>query len=167
MVCCLQLYVYIRAQQFSFSMDLNDKIKQILVDKSISPSHFADEIGVQRSSISHILAGRNRPSLDIVQKIIRRYPDLGMEWILEDEDAIETMSNISSPIEMKNRLQNVPDIPTKRNGSESPVRKESTVDQVHENPTHTINSFSTEKIVERILIFYTDGTFKQYRPDIN
>ena len=67
-------------------MDLNDKIKQILVDKSISPSHFADEIGVQRSSVSHILAGRNKPSLDIVQKIIRRYPDLGMEWIMEEEE---------------------------------------------------------------------------------
>lgn len=148
-------------------MDLNDKIKQILVDKSISPSHFADEIGVQRSSISHILAGRNRPSLDIVQKIIRRYPDLGMEWILEDEGTIETMSNISTPLGMKNRSQNLPDIPTKRNGSESPVPKESAVDPVHEIPKSTLNPPIPEKVVERILIFYTDGTFRQYKPDNN
>ena len=75
-------------------MDLNEKIKQILVDKNISPSHFADEIGIQRSSISHIIAGRNKPSLDIVQKIIKRFPDLGINWILEDEDLPESISEI-------------------------------------------------------------------------
>jgi len=39
-------------------MSINDKIKQILIDKNLTPSYFADEIGVQRSSISHILSGR-------------------------------------------------------------------------------------------------------------
>jgi transcriptional regulator with XRE-family HTH domain len=52
-------------------MDLNKKIEQIIVDKGMSPSFFADAIGVQRSSISHILSGRNKPSLDIIQKILR------------------------------------------------------------------------------------------------
>lgn len=145
-------------------MDLNDKIKQILVDKSISPSHFADEIGVQRSSISHILAGRNRPSLDIVQKIIRRYPDLGMEWILEDEGVIEAVSN-PTPNLTRNRFENSPETPAKRNGLESPVRKESTVDPIHVNPRDIQSQPSTDKAVERILIFYTDGTFKQYTPN--
>jgi predicted transcriptional regulator len=65
-------------------MDLTDKIKQILVDKNITPSLFADEIGIQRSSMSHILAGRNKPSLDMVQKIVKRFPDLGIHWILDD-----------------------------------------------------------------------------------
>ena len=66
-------------------MDLTDKIKQIQISKKLSPSIFADEIGVQRASISHILAGRNKPSLDIVQKIVKRFPDLGLNWILDDE----------------------------------------------------------------------------------
>lgn len=145
-------------------MDLNDKIKQILVDKSISPSHFADEIGVQRSSISHILAGRNRPSLDIVQKIIRRYPDLGMEWILEDEGIIEAVSNSALYI-AKPKPENIPEIPIQRNVLESPVRKESAVDPIRGNGKDIPNLPPTEKIVERILIFYTDGTFKQYIPD--
>src|SRR5215217_7237287 len=67
-------------------MNLSDKIKQILITKAISPSIFADEIGIQRSSMSHILAGRNKPSLDIVQKIVKRFPELGTNWILDDED---------------------------------------------------------------------------------
>ena len=146
-------------------MDLNDKIKQILVDKSISPSHFADEIGVQRSSISHILAGRNRPSLDIVQKIVRRYPDLGMEWILEDEGVIEAVSN-PAPYLASSRPENTSEIPIQRNSLESPVRKESTVDPIRGNAKDTPNLTPTEKVVERILVFYTDGTFKQYTPNI-
>lgn len=145
-------------------MDLNDKIKQILVDKSISPSHFADEIGVQRSSISHILAGRNRPSLDIVQKIIRRFPDLGMEWILEDEGVVGAAIN-PAPYVARNKLENTPNVPILRNGLESSVRKESTLDPIQANPVEKQNPPLAEKIVERILIFYTDGTFKQYRPD--
>ena len=67
------------------AMNINDKIKQILIDKNLTPSYFADEIGVQRSSISHILSGRNRPSFDIIQKIIRRFPELGYEWIMEED----------------------------------------------------------------------------------
>jgi len=146
-------------------MELNDKIKQILVDKSISPSHFADEIGVQRSSISHILAGRNRPSLDIVQKIIRRYPDLGMEWILEDEDSFESDTS-STPYGTKPRVPNSPTISSDRSGLESRVKKEPTPDSAQENLVATNNAPVPAKSVERILIFYTDGTFKQYIPDL-
>lgn len=145
-------------------MDLNDKIKQILVDKSISPSHFADEIGVQRSSISHILAGRNKPSLDIVQKIVRRYPDLGMDWILEEEDFSTSIPNASSN---KSRSYE------SRFGLNSPLPGSSDLHEkllpgqypVHQNLTTSHAESSDEKTIERILIFYSDGTFKQYTPE--
>ncbi len=61
---------------------MKDRIQKILRDESISSSKFADEIGVQRSSISHILSGRNRPSLDFVQKILSRYRNISAEWLL-------------------------------------------------------------------------------------
>ena len=66
-------------------MLINDKIKQVLIIKNLSPSYLADDIGVQRSSISHILSGRNRPSLDIIQKIVRRFPEFTYEWFLESD----------------------------------------------------------------------------------
>ncbi|MPR36384.1 helix-turn-helix transcriptional regulator [Salmonirosea aquatica] len=145
-------------------MELNDKIKQILVDKSISPSHFADEIGVQRSSISHILAGRNRPSLDIVQKIIRRYPDLGMEWILEDEEYLD-LPITSTPYGSRAKAENSPSIPSKRNGLDLPIQKSPSIDPVQTNPEPLKDLPFEAKTVERILIFYSDGTFKQYVPE--
>ena len=147
-------------------MDLNDKIKQILIDKSISPSHFADEIGVQRSSVSHILAGRNKPSLDIVQKIIRRYPDLGMEWIMDEEElpGIEPdrseKNQEATRQESKIRPSSIP--------LELPEKEESYVGPVQRNLEAKENGREIpeigQKTIERILIFYSDGTFKQYMP---
>jgi len=147
-------------------MDLNDKVKQILIDKSISPSHFADEIGVQRSSVSHILAGRNKPSLDIVQKIIRRYPDLGMEWIMDEEELPD--------IELDRRVNNQGNsrqkssVPSNSALLESSEKKSPDISTVQRNLEAKENSrtvFETvQKSIERILIFYSDGTFKQYTP---
>lgn len=147
-------------------MDLNDKIKQILVDKSISPSHFADEIGVQRSSVSHILAGRNKPSLDIVQKIIRRYPDLGMEWIMDEEELPGIEPDRSEKRQENTRQE------SKIRPISSPLelseKKASDVSPIQRNLETKENSREIsevgKKTIERILIFYSDGTFKQYTP---
>lgn len=51
-------------------------------EKGVSSSAFADAIDVQRSSISHILSGRNKPSLDLIQKILNRYSDIDPGWLL-------------------------------------------------------------------------------------
>jgi transcriptional regulator with XRE-family HTH domain len=59
-----------------------DRILLVLKVKNLTASKFADEIGVQRSSISHILSGRNLPSLDLIQKVLKTYPELSSEWLL-------------------------------------------------------------------------------------
>jgi len=59
-----------------------DRFLLILKTKNITASKFADEVGVQRSSVSHILSGRNNPSLDVIQKILKRFPDISSEWLL-------------------------------------------------------------------------------------
>jgi len=64
---------------------MNDRIALLLKARNISPSQFADDMGVQRSGISHILNGRNKPSLEFIQKLIKLYPDVSMNWILFGE----------------------------------------------------------------------------------
>lgn len=166
-------------------MTINDKIKQILIDKNLTPSYFADEIGVQRSSISHILSGRNRPSFDIIQKIIRRFPELGYEWIMEEENQSSSVTNQAT---YANRATgNRPTVD--RYGSPQSVSMAyappatSIRSQRNEippvaptamganDPTLTTNSSELtinagEKKVERILIFYTDGSFREYMPTV-
>lgn len=127
-------------------MDLTDKIKQILVDKNITPSLFADEIGIQRSSMSHILAGRNKPSLDMVQKIVKRFPDLGISWILDDEPLpATTPETVQEPV-LESRKKVVP----------APQPTQPNV--VKEKPV-----VLPEKKIEKVLIFYSDGTFQEFK----
>nr|WP_295933787.1 helix-turn-helix transcriptional regulator [uncultured Dyadobacter sp.] len=123
-------------------MDLTEKIKQILADKNTTPSLFADEIGIQRSSMSHILAGRNKPSLDMVQKIVKRYPELGVKWILDDEPLPDMPDN--SLLESRKKSPTVP----------APVQT---------NPQKEKKEVLPEKKIEKVLIFYSDGTFQEFK----
>lgn len=159
-----------------YIMNINDKIKQILIDRNFSPSYFADEIGVQRSSISHILSGRNRPSFDIIQKIIRRFPDLGYDWIMEDESAgqpapaptayrqpVATGSErynpgYSNPVAPPTQSS----VPIRSRVREiAPAQPEPILDE--EFP---VEEAGIEKRVERILLFYTDGSFREFLPSV-
>ena len=153
-------------------MTINDKIKHILIDKNITPSYFADEIGVQRSSISHILSGRNRPSFDIIQKIIRRFPDLGYEWIMEENSQKPPVSTSYSNREnltrssIPGRYNSTESIPvhteygnaTRKSRTEAAMPVSATVIDAPVDPAAN----SRERKVERILIFYTDGSFREY-----
>jgi DNA-binding XRE family transcriptional regulator len=142
-------------------MNLNDKIKQILLDKNLTPSYFADEVGIQRSSMSHILAGRNKPSLDIVQKIIKRFPDLGMEWIMDDYVKPAPSPEVPIALQIEHILNTEKTAP--------PVSEEKTSQQKgppasSENPRQ-LPVKSEEKTIERVMFFYSDGTFKAYKSE--
>lgn len=63
-------------------MNINDRFTKILQYSGFSASEFADEIDVQRSSISHILSGRNKPSLEFIVKIKNRFPEINWDWII-------------------------------------------------------------------------------------
>lgn len=61
---------------------MTDRISLLIKAKNLSAAQFADEIGVQRSSISHLMSGRNKPSLDLIQKTLQRFPEVSTEWLL-------------------------------------------------------------------------------------
>ncbi|MBO0929683.1 helix-turn-helix transcriptional regulator [Fibrella aquatilis] len=160
-------------------MSINDKIKQVLLAKNLSPSYLADDIGVQRSSISHILSGRNRPSLDIIQKIVRRFPEFTYEWFLEDDAQLSTDSFTAQqdapPPTAMNRTTIRADRPAVANTGYPTARiavtdgpivpKQVTFDPLTPTPPVADEpGRSVGKQIDRILIFYTDGTFREYTP---
>lgn len=116
-----------------------DRIKDIMQQKGLSPSAFADAIRVQRSSISHILNGRNKPSLELVQKIISAFPDIDVQWLITGK--------------MPEKL----DVET-TNSEIKEFFKETKSDTVCLNKTDNDNE------VEKIVLFFKDGTFKSYHP---
>lgn len=73
-----------------------ERIKLLLSVKNLSPAQLALSIGVQRSGISHILSGRNKPSLDFVLKILESYPEINESWLLMGQGEM-LKSNHQSP----------------------------------------------------------------------
>ena len=82
---------------------INNRIQKLLIEKGISASEFSKKINVQRSSISHIINGRNKPSLEIVTKICRVYPDVKLDWLILGENY---ESSTPPPINSKNIQKN-------------------------------------------------------------
>ncbi|MDY2586671.1 helix-turn-helix domain-containing protein [Winogradskyella aquimaris] len=119
------------------SSEFTTRLQKVIDYYDETASSFAEKIGVQRSSISHILTGRNKPSLDFVMKILHSYPEVELYWLLNGKgefpsNQIKTSTNISSESELK------PDIKSK--------------------------IADTNSEIEKIVIFYKDGTFKSYTP---
>lgn len=65
-----------------------NRINLILQAKNITARQFAEEIGIQPSGMSHILGGRNNPSLDFVVKVLKRYPEIDAGWLLLGKGAM-------------------------------------------------------------------------------
>jgi transcriptional regulator with XRE-family HTH domain len=153
-------------------MDLNKKIEQIIIDKGMSPSYFADTVGMQRSSMSHILSGRNKPSLDIIQKILKIFPDIDRDWLLFDNDMPEQNTpqiNRQQPVNQRvtnpNLFEQKPRESSKNFQAEQlPVQSPVNVMPKRKIERPTIPPSNTNKQIERIMIFYTDGTFEEKRP---
>ncbi|MCF6294492.1 MAG: helix-turn-helix domain-containing protein [Flavobacteriaceae bacterium] len=96
-----------------------------------SASSFAEKIAVQRSSISHILSGRNKPSLDFIMKVLSSYPEVELYWLLNGKGVFPAKQQKDTP-----PLENSSQIALKENRA---------------------------KTIERIVIFYKDGSFKSFK----
>jgi transcriptional regulator with XRE-family HTH domain len=157
-------------------VNIDDFVKrlEIILDYyGLNASSFADKIGVQRSSMSHLLSGRNKPSLDFVLKILDVFPEVDLYWILigkgsfpkrSEESTVEKTSPIS---EMVN-----PIAPTSPNEnlvagdlfSEIPLREEIKPQVRNVAEAKNSNSNTQESEIEKIVFFYKNGTFKVYIP---
>ena len=148
-------------------MLLIDKVKQIMNDKGLTSSLFADEIGVPRASISHILSGRNKPSIRILMGIIKKFPDIDVNWLMEEENEdheiikkplkrIEGHKNTQSTSQKKTFQTPGPEIDFINQPQEK--IKAANEDEIQ----HEINF--PEKKIEKIFIFYSDKTFIEFSP---
>ena len=131
--------------------DIHTRLLSLIKDKSLNAAQFADEIGVQRSSISHILSGRNKPSIDFLEKLITRYKDIDIHWLLSGSTS--QSQNLFSNIQEDARVSIV--------NSNIPNQELSLFDSPK---NQTIQNIPT-KTIEKIVTFYSDKTFKEYYPE--
>ena len=117
-----------------------------------SGSSFAEKIGVQRSSISHILSGRNKPSLEFVLKVLSSYPEVELYWLLNgkgnfpaEKNSTEIKSEIPTRPESQNLFSEVEEKTQETNST--------SISRIEQN---------SKKEIDRIVILYKDGSFQNF-----
>ena len=154
--------------------DFIKRLEIILEYYSLNASSFADKIGVQRSSLSHLLSGRNKPSLDFILKILDVFPDVDMYWILNGKGTFpkSELNNdtiISTPIPLiedqivETKMEKTADLFSE----ELPNKKNEAEEKLPTNFLNMQNSTLQKNTseIDRIVIFYKNGIFKTYSPE--
>ena len=156
-------------------LNLDDFVKrlELIMDfHGLSGSSFADKIGIQRSSLSHLLSGRNKPSLDFVMKIVSELPEVDFNWILNgtgvfpksDERPIQAAPQKITPYTAPLLFpEDIPEqtIPIAAQVNENEYKNEPIPPSI--TLENTVVSQNNGLIIENIVIFYTDGTFLDYK----
>lgn len=131
-------------------MSLILRIKKIIDHYNLTSSTFADTIDVQRSSISHLLSGRNKPSLDFVMKVVNNFPEVDLYWLLYNEGHFPKKMKK----EVENKIEEKKEAPSLF--SEKPIFEPSP-----KNNSNTRFSEDSKKLV-KIILLYDNGSFDEY-----
>ena len=125
------------------SSDFIERLEHLLHYYGLTASAFADKIEVQRSSISHLLSGRNKPSLEFVLKVVKNFPEVNLYWLLNGKGTF----------------------PSENTKAGSPDQQEVSP-SAETSATTPLNSGGevqkSGKQIEKIVIFYSDGSFEAY-----
>ncbi len=148
---------------------MKDRISQIMNKKGFSATQFAEKIGISASSLSHILNGRNNPSLDVVMRIHKAFETINTDWLIYGTGPME-----STPIAGKDRdlfsMANAENLNFSSDEAEAMKnRKETMVKQ----PENTTKEFVRQEIryvekplkqITEIRIFFDNGTYETFKP---
>lgn len=148
---------------------MKDRIIQFLKENNLTSTKFADIIGVQRSSISHILSGRNKPSFDFIEKMLRAYPDLNAQWLITGKG--NSSINQPSLFSSENRVENYNNLTSRESniqnlaGNNTDLSKSGEENMIFDRIEEKIEAKpKNQSKIDRVMIFYSDGTFKEYKP---
>lgn len=152
-------------------VNIDDFIKrlEIILDYyNLSASAFADKINVQRSSLSHLLSGRNKPSLDFIIKVIEVFPEVDLYWILNGKGNFPKSENVvPTVLETEKKTPSQPIVENTNSELDlfSTVEKRITSTLSESNPVESIKTENnSDEEIERIVVFFKNGTFKNYKP---
>lgn len=163
-----------------------DRILKIMDYNKFTPSEFADALEIDRSRLSHILNGRNNPSLEIVMKILEKFPDISSEWLLFDKgdmfkkkifskDQLQTGElDLIIPEKTKQKIKDdkiIDDLSINEQTKETvpPSTTEQTESPIADIQEDDISKAEMKPIRQKDIIsivwFFSDGTYKYFYPE--
>jgi transcriptional regulator with XRE-family HTH domain len=169
---------------------MKERLLQLLDLEQITPSKFADIIGVQRSSVSHVISGRNKPSYDFLQKTLKAFPGLNASWLMLGEGTMYEQMGRQVSGNLFDTPEEAPEDPIPEEIKEGdrgieqilPSQAPSTEDSPEGKPAKSIIESGDEAVSEQtkeipvqpgrqgkrvvqVMVFYEDDTFRTYSPD--
>lgn len=147
---------------------MKSRIQSIIQHFRLTPSRFADQIGVQRSAVSHILSGRNNPGLDFLAKILENYPDISGDWLITGKGEMLKKKAQKPAFAATLFNQEPPDVKDSEDQAEYQVvakpKAEITPPVPHNSTSALPSQPMAAKSIARIVIFYDDHSFESYQP---
>jgi len=165
---------------------MKEQLLKLIESEGLTPAKLADEIGVQRSSISHILSDRNKPSYDFILKILNRFTGINAEWLItgkgnmiKGENTVQKSDNPSQKKliqndlfssnsvdnSQKNNIQEVPRNIVQNSPSNTYKGTDPKTDE-DKKESKSIQKFTNVNNVNFIVAFYQDGTFEKFIPRV-
>ena len=160
-------------------MDEKEKIEKIMQTENFNSVQFAAEIGIQGSTLSHILNGRNKPSLDVLKRILNRFRTINSDWLILDigsmyrtERNSQTLSlfdnydeNSSESVNYNQKTEEKRNQQKEANNFKTEKIVESTKNTEFQQEIMKLESTENEKKVKKIIVYYSDNTFEEFTPN--
>lgn len=133
---------------------MKDRILEFLRNENKSSAQLADDIGVQASGISHILSGRNNPSLDFIMKMLNKYPFISTDWLLFGKGSMYKEPKMQNLFEQSySESSNIPFKESYTQESQNVITGQKSV-SVAKMPSSIV----------KIIWFYENNTFEEFFP---
>lgn len=142
---------------------MKDRINQIIRAKNLTAAEFAMKLGIQPSSVSHLLAGRNNPSLDFVKKLKETFPEYNLDWIIFGKGPV-TVSEPFREAALEKKANEVETIPARTVINNN---NPSTLFDIEEEEASDIAQNYKQKSfpeVKYLVFVFQDNTFKVLHP---
>lgn len=159
---------------------INDRIKQVILKENLTASLFADKIGVLRSSLSHILAGRNKPGADFIEKLLHHMPYINANWLftgmgepyleevfrVQSKSVVQTEETVKESGAQLDILQQLAEMfPEEYSMPEKAVKEEVSA-PVPETVMKSVEQAQKDRKLVKIIMVYSDSTFEELKPGI-
>lgn len=139
---------------------MNRRLQQFLELEQLSNARFADMMGIQRSSVTHLLSGRNKPGYDFLSKFAIKFPQINIEWLITGKGKPYKENAGSTPSDNSATPDNLFD----ENFIFGQEHEQGPEYENVETPV-TETKTASRKTIKRITIFYSDGSFDEFFPN--
>jgi len=139
---------------------MKDRLQQFLTLEQLSPARLSEIIGIQRSGLSHILSGRNKPGFDFINKLLLKFPAINAEWLITGKGKIYK-EQLSHSVDLKADNES-----TVQYSDNTLFREETQVPEPSENliKEKIWTDDSKKRALKKMILIYSDGTFVEYLP---